>query len=103
MTRKISWLNGLVISGSVLLSSAVLQAQATDVQAVEAEMMRKAAQNIEKHRKSDVLTRFTDAQGNPVKNAQVEIRQVSHEFPINWWGLSDRRIWLQSLHPSMEK
>ncbi len=96
MARNQSWLNSLVISTGVFLFSAVLYAQETDVPAVEAEMMRKAAQNIEKHRKADVLIRFADTQGNPVKNVSVEIRQVSHEFLFG--STIFDLVWVQNPH-----
>lgn len=40
----------------------------------------KAAANIEKHRKGDLTVKVTDASGNPIPNAQVDIEMTKHKF-----------------------
>jgi len=41
---------------------------------------QKALQDIEKYRKGDVLLRFIDENGQPLRNMEVEVNQVSHDF-----------------------
>jgi GH35 family endo-1,4-beta-xylanase len=53
---------------------------AQDVAQTEARMMKQAGENIEKYRKGDVTIQFRSRDGKPVKNAQAEIRQKSHDF-----------------------
>jgi GH35 family endo-1,4-beta-xylanase len=53
---------------------------AQDVAQTEARMMKQAGENIEKYRKGDATIQFRSRDGKPVKNAQTEIRQKSHDF-----------------------
>ena len=48
--------------------------------ALEKEYLAKARQNIEAHRKGDASLTFVDAAGQPLKNAKVEINQLSQDF-----------------------
>ncbi|MGI8636377.1 MAG: hypothetical protein ACR2KZ_13345 [Segetibacter sp.] len=47
---------------------------------IEKEYLLNAKQNIEKYRKGDASLLITDTDGKPLKNAQVEINQVSQDF-----------------------
>ncbi len=47
---------------------------------IEKEYLLNAKQNIEKYRKGDASLLLTDTDGKPLKNAQVEIDQVSQDF-----------------------
>jgi GH35 family endo-1,4-beta-xylanase len=67
-------INLIVLFLSVLLSSA------QSVQEVESRMMKQADENIEKYRKGDVSIQFINKDGKPVKNAEVEIKQETHDF-----------------------
>ena len=51
-----------------------------DVQQTEARMLKQAEANIEKFRKGDVTVQFRTPDGRMVRNAQVEIRQKTHDF-----------------------
>jgi len=73
-------LKGLLITASVLLLATSAKGPASDVRAVEAELLEKAKRNIEQYRKGDVLVQFQTPQGEPIKNTQVDIEQVSHDF-----------------------
>lgn len=42
--------------------------------------LRQAQENIERFRKGDVQIRILDAKGNPVRNAKLNIKQISHDF-----------------------
>jgi GH35 family endo-1,4-beta-xylanase len=44
------------------------------------DILKKAEQNIEKHRKSDAFLSFLDTNGNPVKDAEIEVIQLSQDF-----------------------
>lgn len=70
----------LLITASVLLLVTSAKAPASDVRAVEAELLERARRNIERRRKGDVLVRFQTPQGEPIKNTQVDIEQASHGF-----------------------
>ena len=44
------------------------------------EILKKAEQNIEQYRKGDARISFMDNTGNPVRDAEIEIKQVSQDF-----------------------
>jgi GH35 family endo-1,4-beta-xylanase len=46
------------------------------------ETLRRARRNIEDLRKTDVLLRFVDREGKPLRRLPVEVTQVSSEFPV---------------------
>lgn len=50
------------------------------VKSVEAEMLKKASENIEKYRKGDAEIVFRNESGKPVQNRKVEIIQKTHDF-----------------------
>ncbi len=54
--------------------------QGADKRAVEKQLLAKAAENIEKHRKARATIRIQSADGKAVSGARVEVKQVSHEF-----------------------
>lgn len=54
--------------------------RADNVKQVESELMSQAAANIEKYRKGDVEIFFKNKAGKPVRNASLEITQVSSDF-----------------------
>jgi len=60
-----------------LIPSAIL---AQDVQQTEARLMKKAGENIEKYRKSDVSILFKTRDGKAIVNAKAEIHQKSSDF-----------------------
>jgi GH35 family endo-1,4-beta-xylanase len=53
---------------------------ASNVEAVEKELLGKAAENIETHRKADATVRVQTGPGKPIADAVVEVRQLRHEF-----------------------
>jgi endo-1,4-beta-xylanase len=73
-------LKGMLITASVFLLVTSAKAPAPDVRAVEAELLERAKNNVERHRKADVSVRFQTPQGEPLKNAQADIKQLSHDF-----------------------
>ncbi len=70
-----------LVMGTFLFSSPV-RCQETDVKQVESDLMKKAAENIEKYRKSNVEIIFKNQGGKPVRNSRVEISQVSSDFLV---------------------
>jgi GH35 family endo-1,4-beta-xylanase len=56
------------------------RALSQDVRQTEARMMKQAEENIEKYRKGDVTIKFKTRDGQMIRNAQVEIRQKTHDF-----------------------
>lgn len=62
------------------LNTSVVNAQTNDHLRIEQELISQAKQNIEKYRKGDASLVFTDANGKPLKNVQVEVNQVSQDF-----------------------
>ena len=71
----------------------------SEVRAVEADLLARAAQNAEKCRKSDAVLRFVDGEGAPVSGLQVTAAQQTHDylfgciiFPLvrQWEGMSPR-------------
>jgi GH35 family endo-1,4-beta-xylanase len=57
-----------------------LGALSQDVRQTEARMMKQAEENIEKYRKGDVIIQFKTRDSQMIRNAQVEIRQKTHDF-----------------------
>lgn len=57
-----------------------LKAQTGDIAQVEAALLKKSAENIEKYRKGDAEIIFKDESGKPIPNAAVEVAQVSSQF-----------------------
>lgn len=68
----------VVISCSFFVSAT--KGQELNVQQVESELLKKAAQNIEKYRKSDAAILFKTESGAGIQNAEVEIKQTTHDF-----------------------
>ena len=69
----------------------------SDVQAVEAELLSRAAENIETHRKADAVLRFRDSDGALLQGVEVRAEQRTHDylfgcivFPLvrQWEGMS---------------
>ncbi len=54
--------------------------QAQDVSQTEARLMKQADENIEKFRKGDATLQFKTTDGKVVRNAEVKIRQKTHDF-----------------------
>lgn len=46
----------------------------------DADLNRRIDQAIEKHRKGDMTLELVNRDGQPIPNAQVEVRQIGHEF-----------------------
>ncbi len=51
-----------------------------DASTIEKQYLQKANENIEKYRKGDVSIQFKTPDGVVIKNAALEIKQVSHDF-----------------------
>lgn len=51
-----------------------------DIEAIENRLMKQAEENIEKYRKGDVVIKFVDPTGSPIKDVSVEAIQESHDF-----------------------
>jgi endo-1,4-beta-xylanase len=64
----------------IILFSFPLKIMPQDVQQTEASMMKQAEENIERYRKGDVAIRFKTRDGKIIRNAQVDIRQKTHDF-----------------------
>lgn len=58
-----------------------------DYRAVYAKLEQKIIKNTEKYRKGDFKFRLTDAAGEPLKNAEVTVKQKSHKFDFGCNGL----------------
>lgn len=43
-------------------------------------MKKRVPEGIEKYRKGDCKIRLTDSEGNPLKNTEVSVNQISHDF-----------------------
>lgn len=56
------------------------QAPSAEKAKVEQELLAKARQHIEQHRKGDASVVITDARGKPLRNVKVEVNQVSQDF-----------------------
>ncbi len=57
--------------------------------AASADVLREANENIERFRKGDATLRVTDAAGDPVAGAELEVVQQRHDFPFGnqLWAL----------------
>jgi len=66
-----------ILAALGLLPSPILS---QDVRETEAALMKRADENIERFRKADVTVEFRTRDGRPVKNAEVDVRQKSHDF-----------------------
>jgi len=51
-----------------------------NVREIESALLDSAAGNIERYRKEDATIRLQTAQGKPIRDAQLQIKQVGHEF-----------------------
>ncbi len=71
------FLSAIILPGQFFLSQNI---HCQDVKKTEADLMKKADENIEKYRKGDAGIRFKTKDGKPVANARVEIRQETHDF-----------------------
>jgi len=85
--RPVISLMVLLVAGIGMVPSSPLVSPANAVEgadaaklAVESRLLAEAAANIEKHRKAAATIRVRDAEGRPVPNARLEIRQTGHEF-----------------------
>lgn len=47
---------------------------------IENRILAEADANIEKYRKGDAIVALADAKGNPIPNAEVSVKQISHDF-----------------------
>jgi len=63
-----------------LLFSSALSGREARVESVEAALLKKAAENIEKYRKGTAVIEFRTESGAAVRDASVEITQLTHEF-----------------------
>lgn len=63
-----------------LLGLSTVNAQTEKHLRIEQEYISQAKQNIEKYRNGDASLVFTDANGKPLKDVQVEVNQVSQDF-----------------------
>lgn len=76
--------NFSMMSGSlvviVLLFVAVAVCEDLNTEKVEAELLKKAAENIEKYRKADVAVTLKTESGQSIASVQVEVTQFSHDF-----------------------
>ena len=70
----------LIMCLIIALLPSYVFAQAQNVKEVEERLLNKAAENIEKYRKGDAVIRFVSASGEPVRNAEVEVKQTRHDF-----------------------
>jgi GH35 family endo-1,4-beta-xylanase len=79
---RVRWLALRAISVAALAGAplAAMGAEPPDVAAVEARLLRQAAEGAEKHRKGDAFVVFVTPAGQPVAGVSVDIRQESHEF-----------------------
>ena len=73
-------LAGALLAAFLFVCLGQLKAQAGDVAAVEAALMKKVAENIEQHRKGDAEITFREESGKPIANAAVEVEQISSQF-----------------------
>ena len=68
----------------ILISSLIVASQvkgdAQGVQEVESRLLLKASENIEKFRKGDAVIVFKTESGEYIRNAGVQIKQVTHDF-----------------------
>ncbi len=53
---------------------------AQTAQEIENKILAEADANIEKYRKGDAIIQIVDTEGNPVPNASVSVKQISHDF-----------------------
>ncbi len=51
-----------------------------DVKAVGGELLARAAEGAERHRKADVTLRFVDPDGQPLEGLDVRVEQLTHDF-----------------------
>jgi len=51
-----------------------------ELQRLEREVLKQAERDIERYRKSDVLIKVLDAEGKPLRGAQIEVHQVTRDF-----------------------
>lgn len=70
----------ILIAVAIALFSGKTPAQTPAKAIIEKEALAKARQNIEKYRKGDAMLVFTDSQGKPVEDIQVEINQTTQDF-----------------------
>lgn len=54
--------------------------QSVDKQEIETQLLQKAQENIEKHRKGDVSITITDKNGKTQKDARIEVNQLTQDF-----------------------
>ena len=70
-------LQNIILASLFLIPLAALP---QDAKQTEARMMKQAAENIEKFRKGDVTIQFKTPDGRMIKNAQIDVRQKTHDF-----------------------
>ncbi|MBN2288404.1 MAG: endo-1,4-beta-xylanase, partial [Candidatus Glassbacteria bacterium] len=73
----VTW--SMVIAVALWLSSPAAGKQA-EVEQAEADLLQRAAENIEKYRKGEAVIRFRTESGAAVQGAQVQVTQATHDF-----------------------
>jgi GH35 family endo-1,4-beta-xylanase len=66
----------LILSFFLFVQISSVRSQSSDF----AELMKEAAENVEKYRKGDVEIMFYSSSGKPIENASVKIDQISQDF-----------------------
>ena len=78
--NKLYRIPAIWVSMCVILITIPFQSFAQNIREVEARLMKQANENIENFRKGDAWVRFRTDDGEPLKNAKVEIIQTDHDF-----------------------
>lgn len=65
---------------SILSFASSSKAQEPNVPQVESQLLKKAAENIEKYRKSNAVVTFKTKSGSSIQNAEVKITQTTGDF-----------------------
>lgn len=73
-------IESLIVAFCICSLIGVMRCHAADVPTVEAGLLDKAEKNIEQYRRADAVIQFKTAEGQPIKNAPVEVTQVGHDF-----------------------
>ncbi|MBK7712368.1 MAG: endo-1,4-beta-xylanase [Bacteroidales bacterium] len=64
----------------IVMANPIASLKAQDVKNTETAMLKRAEENIEKYRKGDVRIMFKTSDGKLLKNASVEVHQMTHDF-----------------------
>jgi len=69
-----------LLSTTFILTMLVSALFAQSGQEIEDKILAEADANIEKYRKGDAVLQLVDAENNPIYNASVSVKQISHDF-----------------------